>query len=77
MKHIEPRTVYYICDICGKKYCKDEDYRIKKIKYKQFKNLKCINKRKGFYTEELYICDKCFEEMEKYIRQKVRGSDEE
>jgi len=75
MKIIKPKEIIFQCDICLRKYGKGQKTKINKLNLKGF--YEYLFRTPRFHKEEYIICDDCLGEMKKYIRQKVRGSDEE
>lgn len=76
MKIVEPKQVYYECDICDRRWNKDNKPPMNKIKYKKYFDYTFINRGKGWKGKKLYICQDCFREMQDYIWKKVKENDE-
>ncbi len=72
-KCVQPKEVYYQCDICERKFYRKNKNQINTIKYKSFITYtKKYKLKTSFNRRELMLCDKCLEEMKDYIIQKVK-----
>lgn len=73
-KHIQPKEVYFQCDICERKFYGRNKNQINTIKYKKFitytKKYRLITSSR---RKELMLCERCLDKMKDYIAQNVEG----
>lgn len=71
-RHVRPREVYFECDVCEKQFFGQSKDQINTIKYNQFLTRVELGKVKTLYNlKELTICNRCLEEMRKFIKYNV------
>lgn len=67
-KHIIPKQIYYTCDICDKKYTKNNKGALYKINLKEYRKTIWYEDTKKL---DYMLCENCFNKMERYIKKNV------